>query len=59
MSGSQSKSDSVLRFYVKDGNILNGGEYGIEAGIVTMFVLGLLLFVLVKRWKGRMERNGI
>jgi len=59
VSGSQSKSESVLRFYVKDGSILNGGEYGIEAGIVTTFVLGLLLFALVKRWKGRMERNGI
>jgi len=59
VSGSQSSSDSVLRFYVKDGNVLNGGEYGIEAGIVTTLVLGLLLFVLVKRWKGRMERNEI
>lgn len=59
VSGSQSKLDGVLQFYVMKGSILNGAEYGIEASIVTTFVLGLLLFVLVKRRKGRMDKNGI
>jgi len=58
-SGSQCKADSILQFYVKHGNILNGGEYGIEAGMVTTFVLGLFLIVLVTCWKGRMDHNGI
>lgn len=59
VSGSEIKSDSMFQFCAEDTNILNGAEYGIEASIVTTFVLGLFVFVLVKSWKGRMHKNGI
>lgn len=59
LSGSESKLDGLMLFCVEETNILNGAEYGIEASIITTLVLGALLFVLDKSWKGRMGKNGI
>ena len=59
VSGSEIKSDSVIRLCVEKSNIFNGGEYGIEASIITTVVLGLFVFVLIKVWKERVPKNGI
>ncbi|MBE6752749.1 MAG: CPBP family intramembrane metalloprotease [Ruminococcaceae bacterium] len=59
LSGSESVSKGVVLFSVKDASILNGAEYGIEASVITTAVLGMLLFFMVKRWKGRICRNDI
>ena len=59
LSGSESTSKGVILFNVKDASVLNGAEYGIEASVITTFVLGALLFVMAKRWKGRIDNNGI
>ena len=59
LSGSESVSKGVILFSVKDAGILNGAEYGIEASVITTIVLGMLLFVMVKGWKGRTCKNGI
>lgn len=59
LSGSESITKGVILFSVKDASILNGAEYGIEASIITTVVLGMLLFVMSKRWKGRIDNNGI
>ncbi len=59
LSGSESISKGVILFGAKDANMLNGAEYGIEASIITTVVLGMLLFVMVKRWKGRIDKSGI
>ncbi len=59
LSGSESVSKGVVLFSVKDASILNGAEYGIEASVITTVVLGMLLFVMVKGWKGRIGKDGI
>lgn len=59
VSGSESKSECVIRFCVEETNILNGGEYGIEASIITTFVLTLVVFGLAKIYKVRMDKDGI
>ena len=59
LSGSESVSKGVVLFSVKDTSILNGADYGIEASVITTVVLGMLLFVMVKRWKGRIGKDGI
>lgn len=59
LSGSESISKGVILFRVKDASILNGAEYGIEASIITTAVLGMLILVMAKRWKGRFDKNGI
>ncbi|MDE5946148.1 MAG: CPBP family intramembrane metalloprotease [Oscillospiraceae bacterium] len=59
LSGSESISKGVILFSVKGANMLNGAEYGIEASIITTIVLGLFLFVILKRRKGRINKNGI
>lgn len=59
LSGSESVSNGVVLFSVKDASILNGAEYGIEASVITTVVLGMLLFVMVKGWKGRIGKDGI
>ncbi|MDE6519617.1 MAG: CPBP family intramembrane metalloprotease [Ruminococcus sp.] len=59
LSGSGSISKGVILFNAKDTNILNGAEYGIEASIITTIVLGLFLFVILKRQKGRIDKSEI
>lgn len=59
LSGSESISKGVILFNVKDVSILNGAEYGMEASVITTAVLGMLLFAMVKRWKGRFDKSGI
>lgn len=59
LSGSESVSKGIILFNIKEANILNGAEYGIEASIITTAVLGILVFVMIKRWKGRIDSNDI
>ena len=59
LTGSENVSDGVVLFGVKGANIVNGAEYGIEASIITTVVLGILVFAMVKGWKGRNGKNGI
>jgi membrane protease YdiL (CAAX protease family) len=59
LSGSESISNGVILFKIKKASILNGAEYGIEASVITMVVLGIVLLDMVKRWKGRVIENGI
>ena len=59
LSGSESVSKGVVLFSVKDTSILNGADYGIEASVITTIVVGMLLSVMVKGWKGWICKNGI
>ena len=59
LSGSESVSKGVVLFSVKDASILNGAEYGIEASVITTAVLGMLLFAMIKGWRGRTCKDGI
>lgn len=59
LSGSESVSKGIILFQVTDTNILNGAEYGIEASIITTIVLGILVFILIKKGKGWISENGI
>ena len=59
LSGTKSISKGVILFSVKDANILNGAEYGIEASIIRTIVLGILLLAIVISRKGRIGKNGI
>lgn len=59
LSGSERVSKGVVLFHVKDAGILNGAEYGLEASVITTLVLGILLLVMVKSWKGKVDANGI
>lgn len=59
LSGSESVSKGVVLFRVEDASIFNGAEYGIEASVITTVVLGMLLFIIVRGWKGGKDKNGI
>ncbi len=59
VSGNESVSGGAALFSVKETNILNGAEYGIESSIITTIVLGMSLFVMIRIWKGRIGKNGI
>jgi len=59
VSGNESVSEGIALFSVKETNILNGAEYGIESSIITTIVLGMSLFVMIRIWKGRIGKNGI
>lgn len=59
LSGNESTLNNVIIFEVKKANVFNGGEYGIEASIITTMVLGIFLFVLLIKSKGRKIKNGV
>lgn len=59
LSGSESVTGGVIRFAVKEAGIVNGAEYGIEAGVAATLVLGIAAVLLQTRWKGRSCQNGI
>ena len=51
LSGNNSASNGILLFSMKNTGVLNGGEYGIEASIITTVIHLVLLIVLVKKGK--------
>lgn len=55
LSGNEGAAKGIILFGIKDGNLLNGAEYGMEASIVTTAVLGILLLVMVIKGKGKNE----
>lgn len=61
LSGNQAGNTGILCFYIKNGNIINGGEYGIEAGIATTLILtiAIILLYLIKKQQTRENENGI
>lgn len=59
LSGSDMTTQGVLCFEAGTANIINGGQYGIEASIVTTIVLGAAAALLCVYWKKKGDRNGI
>jgi membrane protease YdiL (CAAX protease family) len=59
VSGSAENGNALLRFQVPAQNILNGGVYGLEASIVTTFVLGITAAILVILCHKRRIHSGI
>lgn len=53
LSGVESTSKGIILFRVKDAGLLNGAAYGIEAGLITTAVLGILVTLILKN-----ERSG-
>ncbi len=53
LSGVESTSKGIILFGVKDVGLLNGAAYGIEAGLITTAVLGVLATLILKGWKER------
>lgn len=62
VSGNDVRSSGIICFTVNESSIINGGSYGIEAGIVTTIVLTIVVITLgiySKRQKARREADGI
>ena len=59
LSGSEGTLSNVINFEVKKANVFNGGEYGIEASVITTVVLGAFLLILLAKSKGRKIENGV
>lgn len=48
VSGSGENASGVICFQVDNESIINGGQYGIEASIVTAIVLGVVIVILAR-----------
>lgn len=59
LSGSENVSSGLILFNIKNPNILNGAEYGVEASLITTVVLSVVLFVMIKIMKGRISKDGV
>lgn len=46
LSGSEADVSGILSFKTEGTNIINGGQYGIEASIITTVVLGMAVIIL-------------
>lgn len=47
LSGTDTEQTALLEFQITKKNILNGGDYGMEASIITMLVLGVFAIILI------------
>lgn len=61
LSGNEAATSGILCFKAESANLINGGEYGIEASIITTIILSIMALLLYRYWKNhRMEeKNGI
>jgi hypothetical protein len=59
VSGSTGNENALLQFRVPTPNILNGGVYGMEAGIVTTAVLSITVAILTAMSHKRRDDNGV
>ena len=53
VSGSGGNSSALLRFEAKARTLLNGGAYGLEAGVITTAVLGIAAVCLAVEYRKR------
>ena len=51
LSGAEASNPGVICFEVNGASIINGGEYGIEASVITTIVLGVMVVMLCRRGK--------
>jgi membrane protease YdiL (CAAX protease family) len=56
LSGNEANTSGILSFQISNANIINGGAYGIEAGIATTLVLGIAIILLSQ--KRKTQKNG-
>lgn len=53
LSGNETGTAGILCFEVKECSIINGGEYGLEASILTTVILTIAVIVLIYRWRNK------
>lgn len=58
VSGNEAKMDGLLQIEINKLTIINGSEYGLEAGITTTAIIIITICVIMYIWKGRKD-NGI
>lgn len=58
VSGNEAKMDGLLQIEINKLIIINGSEYGLEAGIATTAITIITICVIMYIWKGRKD-NGI
>ncbi len=59
LSGSEVSQAGIICFKAEESSIINGGVYGIEAGILTTVMLGAAVLVLSKIYKTQEKKHGI
>ncbi len=59
VSGNDAKMDGVFLIRINRLNIFNGSKYGFEAGIATTVITIITICVILYKWKGRNDNNGI
>lgn len=57
VSGSESSSEGMLLINIDHADIINGGAYGVEAGLACTVVTAAVAFILIKIYKSK-ERQG-
>lgn len=59
LSGNEAETSGIFIFNTESLNIINGGSYGIEAGIATTLVLGVTVLILIKILRKRRNVYGV
>jgi len=59
VSGNDAKQEGLILIGINKLNIIDGSEYGFEAGIATMVVTIIAICIILYIWKGRNGNNGI
>lgn len=56
LSGNEASETGMFCFEIRKCSIINGGEYGLEAGMVTALVLMLVAALLIWKWR---KKDGV
>jgi hypothetical protein len=59
VSGNDAKMEGLFLIRINKLNVINGSEYGFEAGIATTVITIITIFLVFYIWKGRYDNNGI
>ncbi len=59
VSGNDAKMEGLFLIRINKLNVINGSEYGFEAGIATTVITIITICVILYIWKGRCDNNGI
>ena len=59
VSGNDAKQEGLFLIRINKLNIINGSEYGFEAGIATTVITIITICAIFYIWKGRNDNNGI
>ena len=57
VSGITEVKESIFKFNVSKDSIFNGGSFGLESSLLTIFVLGITVMIMIQKDKKTLDES--